>query len=683
LGIEAPIEHFAMVEDLEYYVYIVALLAWLVVAYSLVEGFRRWTHGTGYSARGLASLGLKRGLSLLLRYGVLQARVLRRRFPGAVHALIFYGTAWLFIATILRGLDYWLGRFLVGDVWKAYKLASNIAGAMVIVGVVLATLRSARVVGRGPSYHVVNFLLASIAATGFLLDGMAAAAYRRAFESPVFDPIGYVFYLWALGLGSSDLQLYYRVAWFTHMILAHLAIALIPFTNLWHIPAAGVNILLSRQSPPAAAIRSFHDVEERIDREGYIGIVRFSDTTWKQRIDYDACTNCMRCTDACPATASGKVLDPRMVILSMRKIMWSGDWGSTVWERGVDPEAIWSCLTCGACVEECPVLIHHVDTIIDVRRGMISSDPDRAPEQALNALYNIQQYGNIYGRPPAEREEWLRELTKRYGDDIVAREGVEYDYLYWIGCASSYDPRLRRIPEAVIGLLRGAGIKVAVLPEETCTGDPARRMGEELLFLEQARHVLELLSRYRFKRLLVNCPHCFQAFVNDYRSYAESLGDPGKTLGRIKVEHHSVALARLVREGRIKPSKELRAIVTYHDPCYLGRWNRVFDEPRTVLGSVPGLRIREMPRSREKSFCCGGGGGHSFFEIKRGKRVSRMRAEEANTTLGKEAGKRRVIAVACPYCNTMMRAEEDLGHETRDISEILYEAVLEDGKPSS
>jgi Fe-S oxidoreductase len=367
-----------------------------------------------------------------------------------------------------------------------------------------------------------------------------------------------------------------------------------------------------------------------------------------------------------------------MVILSMRKIMWGGDWESPVWSQGLDPEAIWSCLTCGACVEECPVLIHHVDTIIDVRRGMTSSDPDRVPEQALNALYNIQQYGNVYGRPPMEREEWVKELARRYGEDVVAREGEEYDYLYWVGCASSYDPRLRRIPEAVIGLLKRAGLRVAVLPEEVCTGDPARRMGEELLFVEQARSVMEILSRYRFKRLLVNCPHCLQVFANDYKSYASALGEHGETARSIKVEHHSVALARLVKEGRLRPSKELRAVVTYHDPCYLGRWNRVFDEPRSLLQSVRGLRIVEMPRNRERSFCCGGGGGHSFFEVKRGRRVSRMRAEEANKALGK-GGERRVVAVSCPYCNTMMRAEEDLGYETRDVSELLYEAVQGDG----
>ncbi|MCE4613711.1 MAG: 4Fe-4S dicluster domain-containing protein [Desulfurococcales archaeon] len=674
MGVEAPIEHFAMVKDLEYYVYLVALLAWLVVAYSLVEGFRRWTRGTGLSAGSLFFEGLRRGLPLLLRYGLLQARVLRRRFPGTVHALIFYGMAWLFIATILRGLDYWVGRFLVGDLWKAYKLASNVAGAMVIIGVALATLRGRGAPGRDPSYHVINGLFVVITLTGFILNGMAAAAYRSGFESPSFDPIGYVFYSLASNLGSSELVLYYRVTWFTHMLLAHLAIALIPFTNLWHIPASGANILLSRAGPPVNAIRVFEDVEERIDREGYVGIVRLSDTTWKQRMDYDACTNCMRCTEACPATSSGKVLDPRMVILSMRKLMWSGEWDSVVWEKGLDPEAIWSCLTCGACVEECPVLIHHVDTIIDVRRGIVSSDPDKTPQQALNSLYNIQQYGNIYGRSPAEREEWLKELASKYGEDVIAREGEEYDYLYWTGCASSYDPRLRRIPEAVIGILRKAGLRVAVLPEETCTGDPARRMGEELLFVEQARSVLEILSRYRFKKLLVNCPHCFQALMNDYKAYSGALGEHGKTASSLRVEHHTVAIAKLIHEGKLRPSKEVRALVTYHDPCYLGRWNRVFEEPRLILQNVKGLRIREMPRNREKSFCCGGGGGHAFFEIKRGRRVSRIRAEEAAKTLG-EVSERKVVAVACPYCNTMMRAEEDLGYETRDISEILHEAI--------
>ncbi len=682
------VRHFFGVEDISLLVYLFSGLSLLVLAYSLIAFYVRVFGG---SRPPSPPGGLGGALRRLVVYAGLQKKVIAHRFPGAVHAMIFYGILWLFVATVLRALDYYLGGFILQPpFYYAYKLLNNLAGFAVIAGSLVALYRRARGLTprlpRDPSYYLVILLLTAIAVTGFMLNGLVAALYRAGtgLYTPLYDPGGYVLYLAFRNLPGETLLDVYRALWLLHMSTAQLAIALIPYTNLWHIPAALANIAFASETP-ARRLRSYPDVEERLEKDVPVGIVKITDTTWRQRLDYEACTSCMRCTNACPAAASGKVLDPRGVIFGMRLLLRSGGDGA-VWSpdnpgdgsvAGVNPEAIWSCLTCGACVAECPVLIHHVDTIIDVRRGMLFTGDDSVPEGALRALENLQYNGNPLGANPVEKEEWLRELDERLGG-VVAKEGEEYDYLVWFGCVTSYDPRLRPVAEAILRLLRKAGVKAAVLPYTGCTGDPALRMGEEALFLESMKAFLRELSRYKFKKLLVNCPHCYNVLKNDYPRYRDALrGDDEELVGvldRLKVEHHSQVLARLVSEGKLKPGSLREAAITYHDPCYLGRWNGVYEEPRKVVRAT-GLRIREMPRNREKSFCCGGGGGHLFFEIKRGRRVSRIRAEEAAKTLGNSGG-RKVVAVACPFCNTMFRAEaEDLGFEVRDVAEILDEAM--------
>jgi Fe-S oxidoreductase len=367
----------------------------------------------------------------------------------------------------------------------------------------------------------------------------------------------------------------------------------------------------------------------------------------------------------------------------MKDMMHKGMWDENIIGNKViqvNPEAIWSCVTCGACVYECPVTIHHLDTIIDLRRGMISTSSQEIPEDALNALYRLQQNGNPMGMNPVEKEQWFNELAQKFGDDIIAKEGEEYDYLYWIGCITSYDPRIRPVAESTIKILKDAGYKVGIPFEQGCCGEPARSIGDEALYVEYVKMNLEILSKYKFKKLLLNCPHGFNNFKNNYKKYKSLLLKDESTKGyadlleKLEVEHHSVVLSKLVKEGKIKPNKELNYALTYHDPCYLGRWNGIYNEPREVINNINGLRIKEMPRNRENSFCCGGGGGQLFYEIKRGERISTMRAEEASKTLGESNNK--VVAVACPFCNTMFRGESGkFGFNVKDIAEILNESL--------
>jgi Fe-S oxidoreductase/nitrate reductase gamma subunit len=695
--VRPQIEHFAMVSDLKPVVYVTALVVVAILLYALYEGYRRWTRGGQRIEYGPISTRLK----YFTKYALLQWKVLRHRFPGIMHLLIFGGMSWLFVATLLRALEsdvllpLYGKHYLVGTVFEVYKLLNNLAGLSVLIGSTIAIIR--RALGLTPNlpkdrvYYAVHLGFLTIVITGFFLDGMATAytPSRAAAESPVWDPIGYLTFKWASSKTLESIQAIYRPLWLFHFFLAQLMLALIPYTNLWHIVTASLNVTLARTEPAvAAAYKAVEDIDERIEEEKPIGVVALSDTTWKQRLDYEACTSCMRCTNACPAAASGKILSPQKIIMKMREAMYEGKWDTPVTseEMGVlriDPEEVYSCVTCGACVNECPVLINHVETIIDIRRGLISSGSEEVPEDAQNALYNMMQQGNPFGFNPADREEWIQSLAEKFGDDIIASEGEEYDYLYWIGCVTSYDPRIRPVAENIIKILKSVGYRVAVLAEETCCGEPARRMGEETLFVEMMKQNLEVLSQYKFKKLLVNCPHGYTVFKHDYKKYINYLKNNDETrhlaevLERLEVEHHSQVLARLLREGKIKPSKELREAVTYHDPCYLGRWNGIYEEPRLVIRSIPGLRLVEMPRNRDRSFCCGGGGGHMFFEIKRGERLATIRAKEAADTGAK------IVAVACPMCNTMLRAEADtFGFEVKDIAELLGESLSGEGGTS-
>ncbi len=682
------IHHLLFVEDLIPIVYIVSTITVIVLLYALWEGYKRWTYG----GQKIKWRPWSSRLKTLTKYALLQWKVLRQRFPGVMHLLIYLGMGWLFLATILRAIDLHIFHdiygeaFIYGRFFEVYKFLDNIAGLMVLIGSLIAITRRALNLTpnlpKDSTYYAVLVGFIVIVITGFFLDGMASAGsvkLRAPYESPYYDPVGYLVFKWASGLSIQELRAIYRPLWLFHFLFAQLMLALIPFTNLWHIAAATLNVTFARTVPDAQVIKPIEDIDERIEKGETIGIVKLSDTTWKQRMDFDACTSCMRCTNACPAYNSGKILSPRDVIVTLRNIMYKDKWDEEVVGKKkfqIDPEAVWSCVTCGACLYECPVLVHHVDTIIDLRRGMISSASEDIPEDAQNALYNLMQQGNPFGFNPADREEWIQSLAEKFGDDIIAKEEGEYDYLYWIGCVTSYDPRIRPVAENVIAILKKQGFKIGVLLEEGCCGEPARRMGEETLFVDIMKQNLEILSRYRFRKLLVNCPHGYHVFKNEYpryKKYLESKDDTkelAKVLERLKVEHHSILLSRLIAEGKIRPSKELDLKITYHDPCYLGRWNGVFEEPREVIRSIPGTDFVEMPRNRSRSFCCGGGGGHMFYEIKKGERLATIRAKEAAGTGAK------VVAVACPYCNTMLRAEADqFNFEVRDIAELLGESL--------
>jgi nitrate reductase gamma subunit/NAD-dependent dihydropyrimidine dehydrogenase PreA subunit len=323
-----------MVEDLEPIVYVVSTITVIVLLYSLYAAYKRWTYG-GEKVE-ISPLGLR--IKNLVKYALFQWKVVRQRFPGTIHLMIYLGMAWLLIMTGLRAIDLHVYRFISDGLFIVLKFLSNIAGLLVIIGSITAMIRRAFKLTpnlpQDPVYYIVHILFITIVVTGFFLDGLVAAypeSSRHALESASWDPIGYLIYSWASNMSPEAIESLYRPLWLFHFLIAQLTLMLIPYTNLWHIAASSLNVALSRPEPPAAAIRAFPDIDERIEEEKPIGIVKLSDTTWKQRMDYDACTSCMRCTNACPAYASGKILSPRDVIITMRNMMYAGKWDEQVW----------------------------------------------------------------------------------------------------------------------------------------------------------------------------------------------------------------------------------------------------------------------------------------------------------------------------------------------------------------
>jgi Fe-S oxidoreductase len=450
-----------------------------------------------------------------------------------------------------------------------------------------------------------------------------------------------------------------------------------------HIVAAPINVATSRRPRALGGLDKTPDMDmENVTEETVFGVGVIEQFTWKQMLDFATCTECGRCQSVCPAWNTGKPLSPKLVIMGLRDNMFSqasrllaasggdpADQPETLVPNTIEPDVLWSCVTCGACVEECPVDIEHVDAIVDMRRYEVLMESRFPPEAGL-MLRNIENQGDPWGLGQAKRTEWTRGLdfevpvvTDVIPDDI--------EYLYWVGCAGALDERARKGVQATARMLHRAGVTFAILgPKESCTGDPARRFGNEYLFQEQAKANVEVLTGVGAKKVIATCPHCFNTLKNEY----PNLG------GNFEVIHHSQLLEHLVSAGKLTPGRGYEGTVTYHDPCYLGRHNRVFDQPRSVIDSIPGARQVEMKRCREKSFCCGAGGARMWLEETIGKRINMERTDEAFVT-GAD-----VVSTACPFCMIMLddavranNKEEEV--RVLDLSQLVEESLANQALP--
>ncbi len=644
----------------QFLLYAFAAVALLVFALGLWQRVALWREGQPEHRLDR----LPERLRMLWRHALLQQRTLSQRYPGIMHALMFWGFCVLFLGTVLATLDYDVTlrlpfgldfKLLQGPFYLAYELSLDLFGLFFVVGLGLALWRRfgrrPRHLDPTPAFAAVLALLLVINLTGFVLEACRLAVVRPWWApwSPVGWALGQA--LLALGFTEPALRGLHLATWLAHFAVAFAFIAAIPHSYFRHLITTPLNVFLAKLEPPGA-LRPI----ENLEAAESLGVSRLEEFTWKRRLDFDACTECGRCQAVCPAYLAGTPLSPKQIIVKLRDLMHHP--GRAIHGETITAAELWACTTCYACAAACPAFIDIVDTIVDLRRYLSLSE-GALPATAGQSLQNMQRAGNPWGLAPGDRLAWAEGL-----DVPRLREGEEVEYLYWVGCSASYDRRNQSIARAVVKILRAAGVSFAVMPEERCNGDAARRLGEEYTYQTLAAENVAALNRYRFRRIITACPHCFNTLGREYRQFG----------GHYEVVHHSVVIADLLRTGRLRLTRPREELLTFHDSCYLGRYNGVFDAPRSALGAIPGLRVVEMQRVREGGLCCGGGGGHMWMEVRGERRINEIRVEEALET------RARTVGTACPFCLAMI----DLGRkvkgaedriQVKDLAELVAEAL--------
>jgi Fe-S oxidoreductase/nitrate reductase gamma subunit len=595
---------------------------------------------------------------------LVQRRLLAQPFAGSLHVAISWGFGILFVATCLVATQDYLGvPTLRGPLYLYFmSLTVDLFGIAAAAGVGLALLR--RYVARPgrlwkprdqESYALFLWLLLAILVSGFVVEGLRIAATADPWGR--WSPGGWLAAAGLSGLSPVQLALWHRVVWWGHAVLAFVFIAIVPFTLIRHVLAAPANIALRRTTPSG--------VIEPVVLEGaeHFGISAIAAFPRKDLLDLIACTECGRCQDACPAWMTGKPLTPKGLILDLRDHLVTEltgrSSGKAMVGGVVTDEVLWACTTCGGCHHACPVFIEPIPKIVEMRRFLVMEEA-RFPDTMQAALRGMENRGHPYQGAVPSRTAWAKGL-----DVPLLADGGTAEYLYWVGCAAAFDERAQRVARAFATILKAAHVPFAILgDEERCTGDVARRIGNEFLFQMHAQANIETLSRYGVQRILTTCPHCFNTLKHEYPAFG----------GRYEVTHHTDFVARLLRQGQLRLTKPLGQSVAYHDSCYLGRHNGMYAPPREILNRIPDLRVMEMERHSAEGFCCGAGGGMMWLEERAGKRVNVERTEEALRV------QPDVVGTACPFCLSMfedgIRAKDAVDRiHALDLAELVLRAM--------
>jgi Fe-S oxidoreductase len=595
-----------------------------------------------------------------------QRKLLQRLVPGLIHAAIFWGFLVLFptiVIAMIGAVDKestlpWLGH----QGWFAFMV--DFFAVLVLAGVIGAVIiRKVQRPARFEGSHLgeadlILALIAGIVTTLLLWHASRIALGLNewpAGSSPVSNALSNLF-------GDDDVtKVLERVFVWAHITIILSFLAYLPHSKHLHIATAAFNVYFTRTRARGRLEPLRFDVPEE---EMRFGAGTVPDLTWKQMLDTFSCTECGRCQDVCPAWTTGKELSPKLLIMALRDQVFEEGPPLIRGAEGFEPTAlvpnavtdnvVWDCVTCGACVRECPVSIEHVDHIIDLRRHLVMMDSS-FPTESEQMLRDVERASNPWGKPQTERGDWAEELGVR----VLEPGDPAPEVLYWVGCAASFDERARTAAESTAKLLKAAGVDFAILgPRESCTGDPARRIGNEYLFQAHAETNVSTLNEAGVTKIVASCPHCFNTLGKEYPDFG----------GNYEVVHHSELLADLIREGRIEPSNGAGTI-TYHDSCYLARHNDVKADPREIVQAV-GTPI-EMERREERTFCCGAGGAHMWMEERAGA-INEERVREAAET-GAET-----LAVACPFCTVMLDdGVKSRGDDLRvvDVSTLLAESL--------
>lgn len=604
-------------------------------------------------------------LKLLLKHALEQRRTAREKYAAVFHTFIFYGFIILTVATTVVMLDYDFGLPIMRGQFYLYfqSFVVDVFGVLVLIGVGIAAARRLIVKPKKLVYtdEALQILAAIflIALTGFLIEGWRIAATNDPWGA--WSPFGNLVARASQSLMSVEaMKTAHLVTWWAHAALVFGFIAWAPYTKMIHVVTGPLNIYTARLEPSGASLRAM-DFDKLAETGEPMGVKALAGFTWKDLLDLDACTECGRCTSVCPANTVGKELSPRDIILDLRNFARAnGDFAKPIINAvpATSPEHLWQCTTCGACMEACPVFIEQMPKIVDMRRFLVMEESD-FPDTMQEAITSLESRGHPFRGTQSSRVDWAEGLNVK-----TIAEARDAEVLLWVGCGGALIERNQKVVRATAQLLEKAGVKFAILGrEEKCTGDPARRIGNEFLFEMMAKENVETLRRYGVKKIVTSCPHCFNTLRNEYPQFG----------GSYEVYHHSEFLAKLVDEGRIKPVERSEQKVTFHDPCYLGRHNGVFDAPRQLV-QISSRSSVEMEQSRKNGFCCGGGGGMSFVEEPRDKRVNQERARQALET-GAD-----IVAVGCPFCMTMLedgvnarKGERDV--QVMDVAELLLQAT--------
>ena len=594
-----------------------------------------------------------------------QRKLLQRVVPGLVHALVFWGFVVL-LPTILMALlgavdEDWTLPWLGHQGW--YLLLVDVFCVLVLVGVIAALeIRKVQRPARFEGSHLreADLILGLIAVivTTLLLWHASQIALGIAEWPPGWSPLSNAIAS-AMGDGAW-LETGERVFVWLHVLTILSFLVYLPYSKHLHIGTAGINVWFGRTRSRGRLEPVDFEVEDEAALR--LGSGTLVDMTWKQMLDTMSCTECGRCQDVCPAWATGKDLSPKLLIMGLRDRLFAegpavlnGGEPTALVPAAVTDEVVWDCVTCGACVHECPVSIEHVDHIVDLRRHLVMAE-SRFPAEAGTMLRDVGRSSNPWGKPQSERAAWADGLGVR----VLEPGDPAPEVLYWVGCAASFDERARASARATATLLLHAGLDVGILgPRESCTGDPARRMGDEFTFQEQARRNVATLGEAGVTRIVTSCPHCFNTLGSEYTDFG----------GTYEVVHHTELLAELLADGRLEAPEGTDAI-TYHDSCYLARHNDVVAAPRAIVSRIG--RPLEMARHGKRTFCCGAGGAHMWME-ERGSAINEERAREAAAT-GAET-----LAVACPFCTMMLDdgvRQTGSGLRVADVAVLLAEAVV-------
>jgi Fe-S oxidoreductase len=605
-----------------------------------------------------------------------------RRFTGLMHVMIFYGALTFDTMTLNHTLEgFFDGFYLFGDTGPGllFSLMVDVFAVLVLAGTLFFIVR--RFVIRPEAYRTTR--LDSAAIYFFLIAVTLSYLYFEAFAIALHPETARLSFLGsalagkiaAAGTPAAAVAAHFKAGWWLHILLVFGFIAYVPHSKYLHMLAGPFNVLLRPERPCGELAPLDLEKSERF------GIEKASDFSWKDNLDAFACMECGRCQDVCPAYASGKPLSPKMILFNQERrllkeskalLARKGNEGEPLVPGTFEEGEIWTCTTCGACMHVCPVEIEHVNKIVGLRQSRVLMESKFPAE--LNATFrNMETNSNPWGVGFAKRAEWAEGL----GVPLV-KDAPGAEWLFYVGCAGSFDEEGRKTSEALAGLLKKAGLSFGILgPEEKCCGDSARRLGHEYLFQQLAAENLAAFLRYGVKRVVTACPHGFNVLKHEYPRLLDAL--PGfseadkAALLAIEVVHHAELLARLLAEGRLAVSAPCPEGLTFHDPCYLARHNGMTEEPRAVLARIAAAEIKELGRSKEHGFCCGAGGGLMWTEESLGTRINQARTDEV---LASGAG---AVATACPFCKSMLGdGLKDKGRSdvaVKDIAQLLAERL--------